>query len=225
MNQRRIRGVGMVGAAVLAALVVTACGGSSPASSSTTPAPAANVAATNPSGATGATGATRRTALAACLQRNGVTLPAGFGQRRFGASGASGLAGRRFFGATGASGVAGRRFFGATGASGPRGGAFARNSGFAAAIAKCGGLAAGRFGAGGPPRTGFSASSAQDKTEVVAFVACMKTHGVTLPTPNFSGTGSVFGTKVNQSAPAFVTAYAKCRGVLTFLGAPTPAAA
>jgi hypothetical protein len=43
----------------------------------------------------------------------------------------------------------------------------------------------------------------------------MKTNGVTLPKPNFSGTGFVFGTSVNQKSPAFVAANAKCQSLLT----------
>ena len=47
----------------------------------------------------------------------------------------------------------------------------------------------------------------------------MKTHGETLPTPNLSGTGSVFG-NVNQTTAAFKTAYAQCKGILTYLNRP-----
>ena len=73
-------------------------------------------------------------------------------------------------------------------------------------------------------RTGFSASSSEDRAEVAKFIACMKTNGVDLPTPNFSGTGSVFGTKVNTSSTAFTTAYAKCKVDLKFLASGGPPA-
>jgi len=46
---------------------------------------------------------------------------------------------------------------------------------------------------------------------------CAKTHCVDLPAPNFSGRGSVFGTKVNQTTTAFRTANARCEHLLTFL--------
>jgi len=47
-------------------------------------------------------------------------------------------------------------------------------------------------------------------------VTCMGKNGVKLPTPNLSGTGSVFG-NVNQTTAAFKAAYAKCSGILTYL--------
>jgi hypothetical protein len=218
------------GAAVLVAIALAACGGGG--STTTTTTTSSTPSATNAASTAGATGATggsavaRRTALVACLKKYGETLPSfggGFGAtgRRFGATGASG---RRFpFGATGASG---RRFpFGATGASGraggfPGAGGFASNTKLAQALQKCGGLAGGfggRFGASG--RTGAFSFNTRTRRELTSFVACMKTHGETLPTPNLSGTGSVFG-NVNQKSATFVAAYAKCKGILTYLNRP-----
>jgi hypothetical protein len=214
MKPSRIRGLAALATFLVIVLALSACGGSSSPSTTTA---AAKVNATGssgpaggaPGGATGAAGAARRVALAACLKKYGVTLPTarvGAGRSRFGASGASGPTGR--FGATGARG---RGFLG--------GGAFAANPKFAAALAKCGGAFGGRFGAagraGGAP--GFNVASAQDRAEVTSFVACMKSNGVVLPTPNFSGTGSVFGTGVNRTTAAYRTAYAKCQGRLAFL--------
>jgi hypothetical protein len=55
----------------------------------------------------------------------------------------------------------------------------------------------------------------------------MKTHGVNLPTPNLTGTGSIFG-NVNQTTTAFKTGYKKCGAILTYrrqqsaTGATTP---
>ena len=226
MKPSRIRGLAPLAAVVAIALALSACGGSSSPSSTTA---AANVNATGssgptgglPGGATGAAGAARRTALAACLKKYGVTLPAGTlggGRFRFGASGASGATGR--FGATGRLGASGR--FGATGARGRGffgGGAFAGNPKFAAAIAKCGSAFGGRFAGAGraAPAAGFNVASAQDRAEVTSFVACMKGDGVALPKPNFSGSGSVFGTGVNRTTAAYRTAYAKCQGLLKFL--------
>lgn len=60
-------------------------------------------------------------------------------------------------------------------------------------------------------------ASAQDRAEVTSFVACMRSDGVTLPAPNFSGNGSAFGTGVNRTTAACRTAYAKCQGLLKFL--------
>ena len=216
MKPIRMRRLSTLGAALLVTVALNACGSSSP--TSTVAAAAGGANATGSSGSTGATGAARRAALAACLKKYGVTLPSRAlgGRPRLGATGASGAAGRfgpsGRFGASGASGSRGRGFFG--------GGGFANNPGFAAALAKCGG-ATGGFGAA--RRTGFNASSAQDRAEIVSYVACMKRNGIDLPTPNFSGTGSVFGTKVSTSSPAFRTANAKCQNVLKFL-APSAAA-
>jgi collagen type I/II/III/V/XI/XXIV/XXVII alpha len=227
MKRNPTRVVVVAGAATLIAIGLAACGGSS--SPSSTPAAAAAQSATGSSGpagagSTGATGATitaRRSALAACLKKNGVTLPT----RRFGATGRFGGTG-----ATGRFGVTGRS--GATGASGGRargffggGGAFAGNPKFAAAFAKCGG-SAGRFGAGGAPRSpGFVASSPQDRVEVASYVACMKQRGISLPTPNFSGSGSVFGATVNTTTAAFRSANANCQGLLKFLTPASPSGA
>jgi hypothetical protein len=221
MKRTTARGL-IVGAAVLVAIALAACGGgggSSSTSTTSSKAPATNAANTQaPTSATGATGSAlaRQTALAACLKKYGVTLPS-FGGR-FGGTGASG---RRFgFGATGASG---RRFpLGATGPGGRSGGfpgagggGFASNPKLAQALQKCGGF--GGFGATG--RSGAFSFSSRIRTELTSFVACMKKHGETLPAPNLSGSGSVFGT-VNQTTASFKSAYAQCKGILTYLNRP-----
>lgn len=237
MNHRPTRNrLAALGIAVVVAGTVAACGGSSSpsttASSSTSSAAAANVA-----GSTGDTGAaSRRGALVSCLKKNGVTLPANaFGGRRFGATGASGRPGpgRGFFGASGPSGASG---FGpgggfpggATGGRGALGGLLS-NPKFAAAFAKCRGTVGfgpggGFRGFGGTGATGFGATA---RTELTRFVACMRTNGENLPTPNLSGGGTIFA-GVNQTTTAFKNAYAKCGSIITFLpgraGAP-PAAA
>jgi hypothetical protein len=215
MKRTTTRGLTVLGTAALAAIALAACGGGGSSSTSTTSskAPATNAANTQgPTSPTGATGSalTRRTALATCLKKYGVTLPSFRG--RLGATGGTGASGRRLpFGATGAS----RRPGGFPGA----GGGFASNPKLAQALQKCGGL--GGFGATG--RTG--AVSTRIRTELTSFVACMKKHGETLPTPNLSGTGSVFG-NVSQTTATFKTAYAQCKGILTYLNHPrTPAGA
>jgi hypothetical protein len=245
MKRTTARGLPVLGAAALVAIALAACGGGGSTTTSTTSkAPAAKAAA--PQGATSAGGApASRTALVACLKKYGVKLPSfggpggaggrfGFGAtgatgRRFG-FGASGATGRRFgFGATGATGR--RLGFGATGARGRGGfpgGGFASNPKLAQALQKCGGFGGGFGGAvGSGGRTG--AFSTQSRTELTSFVACMKKHGETLPNPNLSGSGSVFG-NVNQTTASFKTAYAQCKGILTYLnrrpagtGAPGPA--
>jgi hypothetical protein len=214
MKTTTARGLTVLGTAALVAIALAACGGGGGSSStSTTSSKAAATNAANTQGPTSATGTAgsalaRRTALATCLKKYGVTLPS------FGATGASGASGRHFpFGATGASGRPAGGFPG----GGGRG--FASNPKLAQALQKCGGL--GGFGATG--RTG--AFSTRTRTELTSFVACMKKHGETLPTPNLSGTGSVFG-NVSQTTATFKTAYAQCKGILTYLNHPrTPAGA
>lgn len=218
MKRTTTRGLTVLGTAALVAIALAACGGGGSSSTSTTSSKAAATNAADTQGPTSATGTAgsapaRRTALATCLKKYGVTLPSFSG--RFGASGASG---RHFpFGATGASGRPAGGFPGGGG-----GGGFASNPKLAQALQKCGGLGGfGRFGATG--RTG--AFSTRIRTELTSFVACMKKHGETLPTPNLSGTGSVFG-NVSQTTATFKTAYAQCKGILTYLNHPrTPASA
>ena len=237
MRLRSTRGPAVLGVALLTALLIAACGGggsssSSSSSTSSSAAPAANSSA-GAAGATGGAGAfsARFSALAACLKKAGVTVPSFLG-RRFGATGGSGFAGRfgasGRFGATGRFGPTGR--FGATAGRGFLGGGggalrgLLGNSKSAAALRKCGGIGGG-FGAGPPgARAGFDPTSPQDRAEVSSFVACMKTKGVKLPTPNFSGSGSVFGTAVNTSSAAFTAAYAKCKVDLKFLASGGSAA-
>ena len=215
-------------------VVLSACGGGggSSTTTSTTNTGTTTPSAAAPGGATGAAATARQAALVACLKKQGVSLPAGFGGgRRFGGTGASGAF--PHFGGTGASG-AGRRFFGATGATGasrggfPRAGAggfFASNPKFAAAIAKCGGTFGG-FGGGGrfagaSGASGLSTSNPAYRARVISYAACMKKDGVALPTPNFGGSGFVFGTKVNRTTSAFIAANAKCQSLLSVPAAGT----
>jgi hypothetical protein len=224
------RAIAVPGVAILAAVVLAACGGSSPPTTTSTSSSAAASAAPStgsgtPAPAAGGQFAAERAKLATCLKKYGVTLPsfAGGAGRFAGATGGAG-AFRRRFGATGATGA--RRFFGATGARGfpgtgrPPGGAggFASNPAFAKALAACGGFGGfggGRFGASGASAAPNPATSATYRAEIVSYAACMKTNGVALPKPNFSGKGFVFGTTVNQHTSAFVAANAKCRSLIT----------
>ena len=219
------RAIAVLGVAILAAAVLAACGGSSPTTTTTTSSSAAASAAPStsagaPAPAAAGQFAAERSKLATCLKKYGVTLPSFAGAGRFAGATAGGGAFRRRFGATGATGP--RRFFGATGARGfpgagrfPAGGGFASNPAFAKAFAACGGAAAfggGRFGATGPSGVVRNpATNPQYRAEIISYAACMKTNGVTLPKPNFSGHGFVFGTSVNQKSPAFIAANAKCQ--------------
>jgi len=192
MKLRHTRRIAAVPAALLVALAIAACGGGSPSSSTSTAA-----AATNAGGSSNAPASTRFSGIASCLKKNGVTAPAG------------GFAGGRpRGGATGGSGPAG-------GSSRPQGGAGARNPAFAAAFAKCRGQAPAQNATGGLGN--FNASSSQDRAEITSYVACMKSDGVNLPTPNLSGSGSIFGKGVNTTSAAFRTATGTCKSLLTFL--------
>jgi hypothetical protein len=227
-DRRRFRGgaAGPLGVALIAGLVLAACGGSSGASSKT--------ASTGSGTSSSSPGTTRtggfsanRSKLATCLKQHGVTLPSGgFGAGRFGGgTGPSGVSGFRpgGFGGTGATGVrpGGFRRFGATGPSGA-GGFAGGNSKFAAALKACGaGFGGGGFGGGGFGRPGgaatFSATSAADRAAVTKYVACVRKHGFKLPSPNFSGKGPVFSsTQVDRSNPKFVAASAACQSLLKF---------
>ena len=220
------RAVAVLAVAILAVVVLAACGGSSPTTTTTTTSSsaAANAAPSSNTPAPAAAGqfAATRAKLAACLKKYGVTLPSFGGAGRFaGATGGAGALPRRF----GLTGATGRRFLGGTGARGfpgtgrfPAGGGFASNPAYAKAFAKCGGFggfAGGRFGATGAGGFHPPGVSAQYQAEIIRYAACMKTAGVTLPKPNFSGRGFVFGTSVNQRSAVFVAANAKCKQLLT----------
>jgi hypothetical protein len=236
------RGAGVIGATLLAAIALAACGGggSSPqasisSSSSGAAAAAAGRGSTGDSGDSGDSGATglasRRAGLVACLQKAGIKLPdrpafGATGRIRIGATGATrririgatGATGRRFrfrFGVTGATGASGRGGLGFLG--GGAAGALANDPKLAKAVARCA-AAAGGFGAG--RRAGFFvARNAGQRAAITAYATCMRRHRIDLPEPNFSGRGSVFGTKVNQKTTAFRTANASCAHLLTFLPA------
>jgi hypothetical protein len=167
-------------------LLVAACGPSSSASTS-----ASSSTSTAPDFRTAA----GRAQLAACLKKQGVTLP----QRPQGAPPPGGAAG-----------VGGGFFFGGGGGNGAAQG----NSKFGNALRKCG---------VNRPQGGFrrQANSAQFKQAITKFVACMKTDGYPLPKPNTSGNGPVFSSsKVNRNDPKFKSAAQKCQGLLRPGGSP-----
>ncbi len=175
--------------ALLACLGLAACGGSSSTSTSTT-----NAANTS---TTAHGGAGRFAAMRECLQRNGITLPQrtpGQGGPGGGPGGPGGAGG----GPTGPGFLGGERKL-------PAGVTRAQ---FQAAIKKCGGGSG--FGAGAQ-----RLSSPAYRNALTAYVACMSSNGVKLPTPNTSGKGPVFNTtNINTTSAQFKAAAAKCQSVL-----------
>jgi len=184
---------------IVVALALAACGASG---ATDTPSSTAAAAAGSPS-----TGATfNATKFRSCLKAHGVTLPA----RRPGAAGPP--PGAQSGSQSGSQSSARRPgFFGG-------GGAFA-NPKVRAAIQACGG---GRFRGLGARRFALS------HTAVLKFVACVNKHGYKLPTPNFSGKGSIFPAGI-QSNPKFQKASRSCASLLrpaagSGAGAAPPAA-
>ncbi len=174
--------------ALVASLVLAACGSSS--SSTTT--------ATSASAKTSAKGPARFTALRECLKKEGIELPA----RKAGQTGKPGTGGPGGF------------FGGGTPGGGltlPKGVTKAQ---YEAAIKKCGGgFRRGNFAGG----FGARVSSASYKKALASFVKCMSSNGIKLPTPNTSGKGPVFDTsKVDVNTTQFKTADAKCASLLRF---------
>jgi hypothetical protein len=141
-------------------------------------------------------GSASRTALVACLRKHGVTLRRGApgGGPPSGAPGTSGGSGGGGFGGFGGGGA--RRFSGA-------------NRGkFQAAFKACGA----NFPHGGRRFT-FSHAA------VTKYVTCVRQHGYNLPTPNFSGKGSVFPAGIRSNAK-FQKASRACQSLLRPPGAP-----
>ncbi len=188
---------------------LAACGGSSKpaktASSSTSASQSSSPSTTTGAGRSG--GFAGRSGgfatIRACLQKNGITLP----QRPRGATGAPPGAG-----ASGGE-VRHRGGFPLGGGALPKGVTAAH---FREALQKCNG---GRFGAGGFAgrfgRRGAQTQSPAFKQSLSKFVACARENGVSLPTPNSSGSGPVFDTKgINTRSTKFRAAVAKCRSLL-----------
>ncbi len=143
-------------------------------------------------------GAFNRTQFRACLKAHGVTLPAR--PPGPGAGGAPGSGGSQSGSARPRRGF----LFGAGGA--------AASPKVRAALQACG---AGRF-----PRRRVALSHAA----VLRFVACVRSHGYKLPTPNFSGSGSIFPPSIAGN-PRFRTAASACGSLLRPPGAPGTGAA
>ena len=203
---RTHRGVA-VAAAIVAAIFIAACGGSSNSSS----------------GSKSKTSTTSsRTALAACLKKHGVTLPAGFGGRGTG-TGTPGTGTPPSGGALPGGGNGGAPSGGgAPGAGGgfPGGGG---SSKLQTTLKVCGA----KFGTGAPGGGAVGARQPTISTKALrSYVACIRKHGYAgMPEPNTSGKGSVFPASVEKNT-AFKKANTKCESVLrSALSVPSGGAA
>jgi hypothetical protein len=128
---------------------------------------------------------------AACLKKQGITLP----QRRPANRPPNGGAG-------------GGLFFGGGGGA-PRG-----SSKIQSALRKCG-INPQRRG------FQASANNPQFKQALDKFVTCVRKNGYDMPAPNTSGNGPVFdASKVNRNDPKFKAATSKCQGDLQALRPP-----
>jgi hypothetical protein len=130
--------------------------------------------------------------LAACLRKHGVNLPAGGGP-------GGGVPG----GGAAPSGAPGAGY-GSPGGSPPAKfpGATANSGKFRAALKACGA----NFPRGRRPG-GFS------KQAIQKYVSCVRQYGYNLPSPNLSGTGSVFPANI-RSNPKFQAASRSCQNLL-----------
>lgn len=189
---RTVRLAMLAGTVVATAIVLAACGSSSNTSSSSASSGSAARAA-------GGANSAARSKFVACLKAHGVTLPnrpAGARRRPPGGGYGGGFGGGGFFGGGGGTG-------GGPGAS------RSANPNFRAALQACGG---GRF-----TQRRFTPT----KAAVTKFVACVKQHGYNLPTPNFSGKGSIFPAAVARDKK-FQAAARACASDLRPAGAPGP---
>ena len=224
MKRTTARGLAVLGAAVLVAIALAACGGGGSSTTSTTSSTASATNAADTQGPTGATGSAgsalaRRTALVACLKKYGVTLPSfGGSALRRDRRERTPLRVRRDRRERAPLPVRRDRRQRASRRLPRRRRRLRQQPEARAGTAEMRRLwRLRRFGATG--RAGAFNFSTRIRTELTSFVACMKKHGETLPTPNLSGTGSVFG-NVDQTTATFKAAYAQCKGILTYLNRP-----
>ncbi len=174
--------------ALVAVLVLAACGSSSPSAKTS----AGTSTGTPGTASTGqappgqpAGGASRFDALRECLKKQGITLPQrvpGGKRPRGGAAGPLGLARPQL-----PSGVSRARY--------------------EAALKKCGGFRGGRF-------KGLASSPAFSKA-LEKFAACMRQQGIPVPNANTSGKGPIFDTKgIDTASSKFKAAETKCISLL-----------
>jgi hypothetical protein len=176
--------------------VIAACGSAS--SSSSTTSSSASSGSSGTTTTTAATGSARRTALAACLKRHGVTLPSRpAGAPSGGAPGGAPGSGTGT-GTTGSGTTPRRGFFGG-------GGGFANNPKLQAAFKACGA----NFGF----RGGGNFAGRLSHTAVTKYVTCVRQHGYNLPNPNFSGKGPIFPANIRTNQK-FIAASKPCQSLL-----------
>lgn len=201
----------LIAIAAIVALSLAACGSSAQTGSTSA---AAAASASSPNGAspaqTGAGGtAANRGKLIACLKSHGVTLPV-----RPPGSGAP-----------------------PNGSGSPTGSGSQTGSASQTAPGTTGGYGSGRLFGGGRSRFGtpspqlraalqacgarlrFRRQFRPDQASITKFVACVKQHGYNLPTPNFSGKGSIFPASIARD-PKFQAAARACAADLRPSGAP-----
>jgi hypothetical protein len=175
-------------ALVALATLAAGCGSSSSSSSSTSTSAAAG-------------SSSERTALAACMKKHGITLPAGRGPGAGAPPGGAPGAGSGNPPADAPGSGSGTPPAGGPPAGGFPGGA-AGNSKVRAALKACGA----NFPAGGR-RGGFNRQNIQK------YVTCVRQHGYNLPNPNFSGNGPVFPANI-RSNKKFQSASKACQSLL-----------
>jgi hypothetical protein len=219
---RASRGPLVIMLALLAALAIAACGGSSNSSGSSGSS-SKNASKTTTTGASTTSASTSRTALAACLKSQGVTIgkggAGGFGGFRHGTT----TTGTPPAGAGGGTPPAGAG--GGGGFPGGGGGGFAGgNSKFAKAFTACrkklgikgtaGFGGAGGFRAGGAGGSGAGGTPRFSTATLNSYVACIRKNGyAAMPAPKASSNGSFFPKSVETNAK-FKAANKKCESVL-----------
>jgi hypothetical protein len=195
---------------LLAALGLAACGGSTKGSSTAT-----NASVTGPNGKRGGQFAARATALRACLQKEGITLPkrpSPQGGPSGAGGGGGGPYGAPYSGQPPAGAGGGRGPFGGGAGGGPQLPKGVTRAQFEAAVKKCGG--------GAFRRNGRGFDTAAGRQRYAKFAECMRKNGVKLPAPNTSGNGPIFNTKgIDTNSAAFKAADAKCEKELRPSGA------
>lgn len=217
-KKRTSRGVLVMLTALVASLLIAACGGSSNSGKTTT---SKNAASTSTSKA-----AASPTAFTTCLKQHGVTLPAGrggFGFRRngtttTGAPPAGGYPGGGGGYPGGGGGYPGAGGTPPTGAGAFGGGSAGGNSKFAKAFQACrsklgsSGFGRGHFG-GGAGAGHFTPHFSS--TELKSYVSCIRRNGYpSMPEPDTSkGAKSVFPASVEKNAK-FQAASRKCQSIL-----------
>jgi hypothetical protein len=183
--------------AVGASLILAGCGGGSAASSTTS-------ASTSTTGASTANGS--QADLRACLKKEGIDLPAGFG---------GGGQGGPPSGASGASGTPGSFPPGGTRGSLPGG---VDQDKFRQAIQKCGGN-----------RNGFPGGRGNAQA-FTAYLSCLSDHGVTVPTSTSTSTstsgsvgrpGGPGALNAVRNDPKFAAANKTCQALLPTAGSTT----